>query len=188
MPDSNPSSARSSAGGSAGPAGESARDDATGGGSARASAAGASAPASGPVSLLTCANCGKKNRIRPSASGAPHCGSCGAALPWLVNATDATFDAEARAAVAAVVDLWAPWCGPCRFVSPILEQLAQEYAGRLKVIKVNVDENPRLAERFDARSIPTLVVLRDDRVVDRIVGAMAKGPLTIRLTPHLLRR
>jgi thioredoxin 2 len=142
----------------------------------------------GPVSILTCAKCGKKNRIRPSAKGAPHCGFCGAPLPWLVNATDSTFDVEAHASAAVVVDLWAPWCGPCRFVSPILEQLAQEYAGRLKVIKVNVDENPRLAERFDARSIPTLIVMRDGRVVDRIVGAMPKSPLTIRLTPHLLRR
>jgi thioredoxin 2 len=143
---------------------------------------------SGPVSVLTCDACGRKNRIRPSPKGAPHCGSCGAPLPWLVNATDATFDVEAQASVAVVVDLWAPWCGPCRFVSPILEQLAREYAGRLKVIKVNVDENPRLADRFDARSIPTLMVLRDGRVVDRIVGAMPKGPLTVRLTPHLLRR
>jgi thioredoxin 2 len=138
--------------------------------------------------VLTCATCGKRNRIRPSPKGAPHCGFCGAPLPWLVDATDATFDIEAKASVAVVVDLWAPWCGPCRFVSPILEQLAGEYAGRLKVIKVNVDENPRLAERFDARSIPTLIVLRDGRVVDRIVGALPKSALTIRLTPHLLKR
>jgi thioredoxin 2 len=157
-------------------------------GSTASDAKRSSAAPTGPVSILTCAKCGKKNRIRPSAKGAPHCGFCGAPLPWLVSATDATFDVEAQASVAVVVDLWAPWCGPCRFVSPILEQLAQEYAGRLKVIKVNVDENPRLAERFDARSIPTLIVLRDGRVVDRIVGAMPKGPLTVRLTPHLLRR
>ena len=141
-----------------------------------------------PVSTLTCTNCGKHNRITPSERGAPHCGSCGSALPWLVNATDATFDIEARAGVAVVVDLWAPWCGPCRFVGPILEQLSAEYAGRLKVVKVNVDENPALARRYDASSIPTLVVLRDGRVVDRIVGALPKSQLTIRLTPHLLKR
>ena len=87
-----------------------------------------------------------------------------------------------------IVDLWAPWCGPCRFVSPILEQLAREYAGRLKVVKVNVDENPRLAARFDAQSIPTMIVLRDGRPVDRIVGAMPKPELTVRLSPHLLKR
>jgi thioredoxin 2 len=105
-----------------------------------------------------------------------------------VHASDATFDQEAAASVAVLVDLWAPWCGPCRVVGPILEQLAKEYAGRLKVVKVNVDENAALAQRFDARSIPTLVVLRDGRVVDRIVGAQPKLDLVIRLTPHLIRR
>ena len=106
----------------------------------------------------------------------------------MVNATDATFDVEAVAAPAVLVDLWAPWCGPCRFVSPILEELAKDFAGRLKVVKVNVDENPALAQRFDARSIPTLVVIQGGRVVDRVVGAMPKQQLTIRLTPFLLRR
>jgi thioredoxin 2 len=143
--------------------------------------------AAGPVSILTCANCGKANRIRPSERGVPHCGSCGKPLPWLVNATDQTFPAEARAAVTVVVDLWAPWCGPCRFVSPILEELARDFAGRLKVVKVNVDENQALAQQFDARSIPTLAVLKGGRVVDRIVGAMPKSELTVRLTPYLLR-
>jgi thioredoxin 2 len=146
----------------------------------------ASRPA-GPESTLTCAACGKKNRIRPSPRGAPHCGECGKPLPWLVDASDATFDVEADAAPAVLVDLWAPWCGPCRFVGPILEQLAAEYAGRLKVVKVNVDENPALTQRFGAFSIPTLVVLKGGRVVDRIVGAMPKGQLTVRLTPYLLK-
>lgn len=143
--------------------------------------------AAGPESILTCAACGRKNRIRPSERGTPHCGSCGKALPWLVNAGDDTFGIEARASVAVVVDLWAPWCGPCRFVSPILEQLAREYAGRIKVVKVNVDENPALAMQFDAQSIPTLLVLKGGRVMDRIVGAMPKTDLTIRLTPYLLK-
>ena len=142
----------------------------------------------GPVSELTCKACGKKNRIRPSAKGAPHCGSCGAALPWLVNATDATFDIEAAAAPAVLVDLWAPWCGPCRVVGPILEQLSAEYAGRIKVVKVNVDDNPATAQRFQAYSIPTLVVIKEGRVVDRFVGAMPKAQLTVALTPHLIRR
>ncbi len=145
-------------------------------------------PLSLPVSTLVCTSCQKKNRIRPSERGAPHCGACGTPLPWLVDASDATFDAEARASVAVLVDLWAPWCGPCRFVSPILEQLTREFPGRLKVVKVNVDENPRTQARFQASSIPTLVVLRDGRVVDRIVGALPKPDLTVRLTPHLLRR
>jgi thioredoxin 2 len=142
----------------------------------------------GPVSTLVCAHCGAKNTIRPSEKGAPHCGKCGKPLAWVVNATDETFAIEAKAAPAVLVDLWAPWCGPCRFVSPILEQLAAEYPGRLKVVKVNVDDNPRLAQQFDARSIPTMVVLQDGRVVDRIVGAMPKADLTVRLSPFLIRR
>lgn len=144
-------------------------------------------PPAGPVSVLTCAACSAKNTIRPSPRGVPHCGTCGARLPWLVDATDATFEAEAHAAPAVLVDLWAPWCGPCQIVGPILEGLAKDYAGRLKVVKVNVDKNPVLSRRFDARSIPTLVVLRDGRVVDRIVGALPKDQLTIRLTPHLMK-
>ncbi len=147
---------------------------------------GASAPA-GLASILVCASCGKKNRIRPSPKGVPHCGSCGKPLPWLVSANEATFEVEATAAVTVLVDLWAPWCGPCRVVGPILEELARDFAGRLKVVKVNVDENPRLAARFGAMSIPTLVVIRNGRVLDRIVGALPKSQLTIRLTPYLLR-
>lgn len=141
----------------------------------------------GPLSTLTCTSCAKPNRIRPSKTGAPHCGSCGTVLPWLVNASDETFDVEAAASPAVLVDLWAPWCGPCRVVGPILEELVREYAGRLKVVKVNVDDNPATAERFQAFSIPTMVVIRNGKVVDRIVGAMPKGALTVRLTPHLLR-
>jgi thioredoxin 2 len=144
-------------------------------------------PATGPTSILACPECGKRNKIRPSAKGTPHCGSCGKPLPWLVDGSDATFDVEARASVAVLVDLWAPWCGPCRVVGPIVEQLAQEYAGRLKVVKVNVDDNPGLARQFRALSIPTLVVLKDGRVVDRIVGAMPKSDLKMRLFPYLLR-
>ena len=147
----------------------------------------AKARPAGPESVLVCANCGRKNKIRPSATGAPHCGNCGKALPWLVNADDATFDIEANAAPAVVVDLWAPWCGPCRFVSPILEDLTREYAGRLKVVKVNVDDNPVTQQRYQAFSIPTLVVLKGGRQVDQIVGAMPKSQLAVRLTPYLLR-
>ncbi len=137
------------------------------------------------ASILTCANCGTKNRITPSERGAPHCGKCGKPLPWLVDADSSTFEVETRASPTVVVDLWAPWCGPCRIVSPMLEQLAREYAGRLKVVKVNVDENQDLAVKYDARSIPTMIVMRDGTVVDRIVGAMPKPELEARIKPHL---
>lgn len=148
---------------------------------------GGAAAAAGPVSILTCAACDKKNKIRPSVRGAPHCGSCGKPLPWLVNATDTTFAYEAHASVAVLVDLWAPWCGPCRVLGPMLENLSREYAGRLKVVKVNVDENPALAQQFGASSIPTMIVIKGDRVVDRIVGALPASDLKMRLFPYLMR-
>lgn len=147
----------------------------------------AGATTAGPVSTLVCTDCGRKNKIRPSATGAPHCGACGKPLPWLVDATDQTFGLEARASVAVLVDLWAPWCGPCRVVSPMLAAVAREYAGRIKVVKVNVDENPGLAQDFEASSIPTMVVIKGDRIVDRIVGAIPPNELKMRLFPYLMR-
>jgi len=153
-------------------------------GPAEADAARPATPA-GPRSVLTCPNCGAHNTIRPNPRGSPHCGTCGKPLPWVVDATDATFDLEAQTTATVIVDLWAPWCGPCRFVSPILEELAREHAGRLKVIKVNVDDNPGLSQRFGAMSIPTLVVWKGGREVDRIVGAAPKPTLAARIGPHL---
>jgi thioredoxin 2 len=138
-----------------------------------------------PISILTCPNCGAKNSIAPSERGAPHCGNCGKPLAWVVDANEATFAVETKASPTIVVDLWAPWCGPCRIVSPILEELARDYAGRLKVVKVNVDENQGLAVRYNAMSIPTMVVLRDGEVVDRIVGALPKPALAAKIAPHI---
>ncbi len=112
-------------------------------------------------------------------------GTAASALAWVVDADESTFEAETRAQPTVVIDLWAPWCGPCRFVSPILDELAHQYAGRLKVVKVNVDENQGLARRFDASSIPTMVVLRDGSVVDRLVGALPKPQLEAQIRRHL---
>jgi len=106
-----------------------------------------------------------------------------------VAVTDENFTSEVEQhSGLAVVDFWATWCGPCRMIAPILEQLSEEFEGRVKVTKLDVDANQRTAMRFDARSIPTLVVLSGGRVVDRFVGALPKSDLTVRLTPHLLRR
>lgn len=148
---------------------------------------GASGGAGGPrpIHTLVCANCGRQNRIGPSERGSPHCGDCGKPLAWVVDADESTFEVEGKAQPTVVIDLWAPWCGPCRFVSPILDELAHEYAGRLKVIKVNVDENQALARRFESMSIPTLVVLRDGNVVNRIVGALPKPQLEAQIKPYL---
>jgi thioredoxin 2 len=138
-----------------------------------------------PISILSCVHCGAKNRIAPAERGAPHCGTCGKPLPWVVDANEVTFEIETKASPTVVVDLWAPWCGPCRFVSPILEELAREHAGRLKIVKVNVDENPGLSRRFDATSIPTMLVMRGEKLEDRIVGAYPKPALWARIAPFV---
>lgn len=86
-----------------------------------------------------------------------------------------------------LIDLWAPWCGPCRMVAPILEQLAASHAGELKVVKVNVDDAPSAAARFDAQSIPTLVIMRDGQIVKRVIGAQPE-PVLRRLVDAALNQ
>lgn len=123
-------------------------------------------------SIHACPSCGKRNRVPASSGGVPRCAECHRPLPWIVDAGDDTFAQIAESArVPVVVDLWAPWCGPCRMVSPVLEQLAREFAGRLKLVKVNVDEARRVQSRFGVRGIPTLVALRGGQEVARKVGA-----------------
>ncbi|ASW57190.1 thioredoxin [Plantactinospora sp. KBS50] len=128
-------------------------------------------------SVIACPACQKKNRVRPSARGTPRCGACAQPLPWLVDATDATLDAELRAGVQVLVDLWAPWCGPCRTMAPVLEQLARDRAGQLKIVKVNIDQNPVTADRYRAQSIPLLVLTRGGSELDRRTGALPSHQL-----------
>ena len=105
--------------------------------------------------------------------GVPRCGNCHEPLPWLTTALDHDFDEVAgEASVPVLVDLWAPWCGPCRMIAPGIEQKAAADAGRLKAVKVNVDDAPRVAARYQARSIPTVLVLRDGKEIDRQVGVI----------------
>jgi thioredoxin 2 len=135
--------------------------------------------------IIVCPNCGTKNRVRPSPSGVPRCSVCHTLLPWIVEASQETFDEEIKASVPVLTDFWAPWCGPCRMVSPVVERTGRDNAGRLKVVKLNVDEAPAISERFGIRGIPLLVLFRDGAEVDRLVGAVPDQQLRAWLEPHL---
>jgi thioredoxin 2 len=131
--------------------------------------------------VTACPSCGTKNRVPVASKGRPQCARCQASLPWLVDAGDGELAGALDTSQLVLVDLWAPWCGPCRMVAPVLERLAVRYAGKVKVVKVNVDDNPQAAARFDARSIPTLAMVRGDETVGRIVGAQPEHVLAQRI-------
>jgi len=138
--------------------------------------------------LIRCQQCGATNRVPPEklqGNLEPVCGRCKAKLPVNgkpLDITDQNFAQEVeRSALPVLVDMWAPWCGPCRFVSPVVEDLAVELAGRLRVAKLNVDQNPAIAARFHIQSIPALLVFKEGREVDRIVGAQPKSEILRRV-------
>jgi thioredoxin 2 len=138
--------------------------------------------------LIRCPTCGATNRVPQEkiAQGLdPVCGRCKTPLSISnkpVTVTDTTFAAEVeRSPLPVLLDLWAPWCGPCQMLAPVLEELAEEMAGRVRVAKLNVDENPRTASRFSVRGIPTLLVLKAGQEVDRIVGVQPKAEIARRL-------
>jgi thioredoxin 2 len=137
-------------------------------------------------SVAVCSNCGAKNRLRtPSPDQVPTCGQCKSSLPWIVAGTDISFRKELETSTLVLVDFWADWCGPCRMTTPVLEDLAREKAGQIKVLKINVDQNPATAGQFNIRSIPTLVLFKNGKPVETLVGAMSKDALLQRLSSHL---
>jgi thioredoxin 2 len=127
---------------------------------------------------VTCPHCGKPNRVPAAAEGKPRCGNCHQWLPWIALAGDHDFsDVVEKASVPVLVDVWATWCGPCQMVSPALEKLAAERAGRLKLVKVDVDEAPGIAQRFSVRAVPTLLLINHGQVVARQSGAASVAVL-----------
>jgi thioredoxin 2 len=128
--------------------------------------------------VIRCGHCGQANRVPAAAAGTPRCGKCHEPLPWIAEADDTTFGEVAEAArIPVLVDLWAPWCGPCRMVSPALEQVARDLAGQIKLVKVNVDNSPAISRRFEAQAIPTLLILRGGQVTARQTGAVPLASL-----------
>lgn len=104
----------------------------------------------------------------------------------IINATDASFDTDVVNSDGLVlVDFWAAWCGPCKAIAPVLEELAEDYQGRVKIVKVDVDANPQSAARFGIRSIPTLFVFKNGERVDTVVGGRPKSEFTALLDKHL---
>jgi thioredoxin 2 len=140
------------------------------------------------TAVVVCPTCGRKNRVPAAASGVPRCGHCHHPLPWTAVADDDSYHAVVEeAALPVLVDLWAPWCGPCRVISPALEALARSRAGQIKLVKVNVDESTRVAGRHGVQSIPTLLLVDDGVVVARQVGAAPEHVLSTWLDEALTK-
>ena len=124
------------------------------------------------TAIVACPGCGTRNRVPAASTGKVQCAKCHRPLPWIVDADDASFDEVVNtSSVPVVVDLWAPWCGPCRSVSPLLVELADQNAGRMKLVKVNVDSSPAVQARFGVQGIPTFQLMSRGREIARLVGA-----------------
>jgi thioredoxin len=148
------------------------------------------------MTVVTCQNCGAKNRVDETKSAAlqPKCGKCGTPLPVSATAnapfngkpvelTDAQFDTTIRNAgnKPVLIDCWAAWCGPCRMIAPIVDQLAAESNGRYVIAKLDVDANPGVSQRYQISAIPTMLLFKNGQLIDRIVGLQPKQALEDRL-------
>ncbi|QKV96414.1 thioredoxin fold domain-containing protein [Streptomyces sp. NA02950] len=128
--------------------------------------------------IVTCAHCGHANEVPAVAEGRPRCGNCKEPLPWITDAGDDDFaDIAEKATPLVLVDFWATWCGPCRISTPALEQVARELAGTIKLVTVDLDRNPRLAERFGIQAVPTQLILDRGKTVARRAGAAPAATL-----------
>jgi thioredoxin 2 len=150
--------------------------------------------------IVKCEKCGARNRVETNSQAGrmAKCGKCGTVLtiatappassdkPLIV--TDQSFSEYVLNAAAGLVllDCWAPWCGPCRMIGPIMEQLATEAQGRYRVAKLNVDDNPRTASQFQIQSIPTMLLFKNGKLIDRLIGAHPKQTIMAKLAQHLI--
>jgi thioredoxin len=144
--------------------------------------------------VVVCSNCNAKNRVDEArlANSEAKCGRCGEKLEGVAAAeqeskpfviTDQTFEREVLAARGkpVLVDCWAPWCGPCRIIAPVMDQLAAESQGQYRIAKLNVDDNPQVASRFQISSIPTMLIFKDGKLIDRLIGVQPKPAIAERL-------
>lgn len=140
------------------------------------------------LKFIRCPECGANNRISIAQlvkGREPVCGRCKTPLQvetHPLTVTDETYQREIEhSPLPVLLDMWAAWCGPCLMIAPVIEQLAKEFAGQVRVAKLNVDENPVTADRFNVRSIPTLLLLKDGQELTRIVGAQPKSEIVRRM-------
>ncbi|HTL30025.1 MAG TPA: thioredoxin [Tepidisphaeraceae bacterium] len=145
------------------------------------------------MAIITCPNCGAKNRVDDRANNLqPVCGRCKTPLSVTtfagdhpIKVTDADFNRVTNQDIPVLIDAWAPWCGPCRMIAPIMDELAAESNGRYVVGKLNVDENPVTATHYRIDSIPTMLIFKNGKMVDRIVGLQPKQAIQGRLMSHI---
>ncbi len=129
--------------------------------------------------IIRCKSCGGKNRVfLDKVQSMPRCGKCKTLLTIpqeAISINESQFGMEVlNETIPTAVDFWAPWCGPCRIVSPILDDIARRFPGKIKIVKVNSDENPHLSIRYGIQGIPTVILFREGKEVDRLVGAAPK--------------
>lgn len=147
--------------------------------------------ASAHPQIISCLNCGAQNRVvaEKQSASVPVCGRCKTPLvadAYPVIVTDRNFSEEVEnSPFPVLLDFWAPWCGPCRTVAPMIDQLANELRGKIRVGKLDVDKNQMTAARFRVQSIPTLLILKGGREVQRIVGAQSKSAILHSLKDYL---
>ena len=145
------------------------------------------------MQVVVCRRCEAKNRVdeKRLAAGEAKCGRCGEKLEAQshvhdstpINITDQSFERDVLQTTGrpVLVDCWAPWCGPCRMIAPVLDQLAAESNGNYRIAKLNVDENPQISSRFQISSIPTMLIFKDGKLIDRLIGAQPKQTIAERL-------